>query len=185
MDNLFFDSWESLGRTFAVTILAYLIMIFLLRVSGKRTLSKMNSFDFIVTVALGSTLANVALNKNVALADGALAFFLLIFLQFSITWLSVREKRIKKIVTSQPTLLLYKGEIINNNLKRERITIEEIYVAAREKGIADLKEIDVIVFETTGKITIIPGITAGKAETLTDVKNYPLSGKDAEKLFRK
>jgi uncharacterized membrane protein YcaP (DUF421 family) len=99
MDNLFFDSWESLGRTFTVTILAYLIMIFLLRVSGKRTLSKMNALDFIVTIALGSTLATVALNKNVALADGALAFFLLIFLQFFITWLTVREKKIKKIVT--------------------------------------------------------------------------------------
>jgi uncharacterized membrane protein YcaP (DUF421 family) len=184
MDNLFFDSWGSLGRTFTVTILAYLIMIFLLRVSGKRTLSKMNAFDFIVTIALGSTLATVALNKNVALADGALAFFLLIFLQFFITWLTVREKKIKKIVTSQPTLLLFKGETIDNNLKKERVTIEEIYVAAREKGVADLKEIDVVVFETTGEITIIPAITPGKADTLMDVKNYPLSENEAELKFQ-
>lgn len=171
MNNVFFDNWESLGRTFIVTISAYLVLIFLLRASGKRTLSKMNAFDFIVTIALGSTLATVALNKNVALADGVLAFFLLIFLQFIITWLSVRENKIKKIVTSQPTLLLFKGKLIGNNLKRERITTEEIYVAARERGITELKDIDAIVFETTGELTIIPKIPTGTAETLKDVKN--------------
>ena len=72
MQNIFFDSWESMVRTVVITILAYVVLVFLLRSSGKRTLSKMNAFDFIVTVALGSTLATVMLNKNVALADGVL-----------------------------------------------------------------------------------------------------------------
>jgi uncharacterized membrane protein YcaP (DUF421 family) len=80
--------------------------------------------------------------------------------------------------------LLFKGETIDNNLKKERVTIEEIYVAAREKGVADLKEIDVVVFETTGEITIIPAITPGKADTLMDVKNYPLSENEAELKFQ-
>lgn len=173
MDNIFFDSWQSTGRTFVITILAYLILIVVLRVSGKRTLSKMNAFDFIITIALGSSLATVALNKNVALADGALAFLLLIYIQFFITWLSVRIKKVKKIVTSDPTLLLYKGEILSVILKKERLTIEEIYMAARKKGITELKNIDVIVLETTGDITIIPKITTNKAETMNDVKNYP------------
>ncbi|MDQ3844263.1 MAG: DUF421 domain-containing protein, partial [Bacteroidota bacterium] len=70
MKNIFFDSWESIIRTIVITVLAYALLIFLLRTSGKRTLSKMNAFDFIVTVALGSTLATVMLNKNVALIDG-------------------------------------------------------------------------------------------------------------------
>ena len=172
MDNIFFDTWQSIGRTFIITILAYLIMIVTLRVSGKRTLSKMNAFDFIVTVALGSSLATVALNKNIPLADGALVFFLLIFLQLVITWLSVRIKKVKKIVTSQPALLLFKGKILNDILKKERITIEEIYMAAREKGITELQDIDVIVLETTGDITIIPKMATTKAETMKNVENY-------------
>ena len=69
MSKLFFDSWESIIRTSVITILAYILMIFFLRISGKRTLSKMNAFDLIVTIALGSTLATVSLSKNVALAD--------------------------------------------------------------------------------------------------------------------
>ena len=111
MDPIFFNNWESLGRTFIITILAYVVMVIFLRVSGKRTLSKMNAFDFIVTIALGSCLASVALNKNVVLLDGILAFFLLIFMQFSISWLSVRTKFVKNLVTSKASMLLYKGEL--------------------------------------------------------------------------
>jgi uncharacterized membrane protein YcaP (DUF421 family) len=174
MEPVFFDSWESIGRTLTITILAYFIMILILRVSGKRTLSKMNAFDFIITIALGSALSTVTLNKNVALADGALVFFLLIFLQYLITWLSVRENIVKKLITSKPSLLLYKGEIFNSILKKERITMEEIYLAAREKGINELKEIDIIVLETTGNITVIPKMTSTSAETMQDVEIFPL-----------
>ena len=130
----------------------------------------MNAFDFIVTVALGSALANVALSKDVPLLDGLLVFALLIFLQFFITWLSIRVKFVKKLITSQPVLLLYKGKLLDHIREKERITIEEIYVAARKRGIAELKDIDAIVLESTGDITIIPGINT-EAETLGDIEN--------------
>lgn len=82
MDKVFFDSWESILRTLIISVLAYGSLVVILRISGKRTLSKMNAYDLIVTVALGSTLATVLLNKDVALADGVLTFILLISLQY-------------------------------------------------------------------------------------------------------
>ena len=171
MKNVFFDSWESTVRIVIITVLAYAVLIVMLRVSGKRTLSKMNAFDFVVTVALGSTLATVILSKSVALLDGALAFFMLIFLQFCITWLSVRYKRVKQLITNDPTLLLYKGEVLHGVLKKERITLEEIYVAAREKGLTDLKDIHAIVLETTGTLSVLSEKSGGSSETLSDVQN--------------
>lgn len=172
MDNIFFDTWESTIRAFIMTILAYFVMIIMLRLSGKRTLSKMNAFDFVVTIALGSTLATVILNKNVALLEGAIAFFLLIFLQFILTWFSVRFKVVKKIITSEPTMLLYKGEVLTNVLKKERITMEELQMAARKKGITKLSQIDVIVLETTGDITVMSDVGNAEAETLADVQKF-------------
>ena len=171
MKNVFFDSWESTVRIVIITVLAYAVLIVMLRVSGKRTLSKMNAFDFVVTVALGSTLATVILSKSVALLDGALAFLMLIFLQFCITWLSVRYKRVKQLITNDPTLLLYKGEVLHGVLKKERITLEEIYVAAREKGLTDLKGIHAIVLETTGTLSVLSEKSGGNSETLSDVQN--------------
>lgn len=155
MKNIFFDSWESIFRTAVITILAYVLLILLLRVSGKRTLSKMNAFDFIVTIALGSTLATVMLNKNVALTDGILAFFLLIFLQYIITFLSARYKTISNLVKSTPALLVYKGEMLRQVMKKERIAEDEIYAILRQRGLGSIEEADAIVLETDGSLTVI------------------------------
>jgi hypothetical protein len=78
LEAIFFSGWDGLLRTLVVGVLAYVVLVGFLRLSGKRTLSKMNAFDLVVTVALGSTLATILLSKDVALAEGALAFALLI-----------------------------------------------------------------------------------------------------------
>lgn len=169
---MFFDNWDSLLRTFIITVLAYVSLIFMLRISGKRTLSKMNAFDFTVTVALGSTLAAVSLNKQIPLADGVLALGLLVFLQFLITWLSVRINFVKQAITSTPSLILYKGHFINSALKKERVTTEEVMAKAREKGYSSLDEIDAMILETTGKITIVANIEDDDISTLKQVQNF-------------
>lgn len=158
-------------RTLVITVLAYATLVLLLRSFGKRSLSKMNAFDFIVTVALGSTLATVALNKNVALADGALAFFLLLLLQYIITWLSVRTKAVKALVTSTPSLLYYKGTLLQDAMKKERITEDELHAKAREKGYSSLAAIEAIVLETTGELSVITYLQNG-TDSLQHVKYY-------------
>jgi hypothetical protein len=88
VERIFFDGWLGLFRTFVIGVFAY-AFIFALRASGKHTLSKMNAFDLVVTVALGLSLATVLLSKDVTLAEGALALALLIGLQSAVTWSSV------------------------------------------------------------------------------------------------
>lgn len=172
---MFFDSWESILRAFIITILGYTALVVAIRISGKRTLSKMNAFDFIVTIALGSCLAATSLNKNIALAEGVVVYSTLIGLQFIITWLSVRVRKVKEIVGGQPVLLLYKGQLLNDVIKKQRITIEEIYASCRKQGITSLNEVDVIVLEATGDITVISKIPlhAQVPETLENVLRYP------------
>lgn len=170
MENIWFESWESILRIICITPLAYVAMVFLLRVSGKRTLSKMNAFDFVVTIALGSVLASVALNQNIPLADGVTAILLFIGFQFLLTWLSVRVKAVKTLITSRPSLIFYKGSFLYQAMKKERITVEEIYSAARQKGLSTLDGIDMIILETTGDIAIIEEITNRKKTTFEDVE---------------
>ncbi len=127
----------------------------MLRTFGKRTLSKMNAFDFIVTIALVSTLSTVALNNSVPLVDGLITFLLLISFQYIITWISVNNKRFKKLITSNPTMLVNKGNIYEKALRKERITEQELYIAIRENGYSTFEDVDVIVLETTGEISVI------------------------------
>ncbi|GHB72601.1 DUF421 domain-containing protein [Persicitalea jodogahamensis] len=173
MEKIFFDNWTSIIRIAINTTLAYAAIVILLRMSGKRTLSKMNAFDFIVTVALGSSLATVALSKDIPLLDGVLAFVLFISLQYCLTWLSVRVKAVKKLVTSEPVLLLYQGKMLREVMKRERITEEEINMAVRESGTSDLQNIHSIVLETTGTMSIIPERDAQTADAMDNVRKYP------------
>ena len=155
MTEFLFDDWRGLWRTLLVGVLAYVALVTLLRISGKRTLAKMNAFDFIVTVALGSTLATVLLSKDVALAEGLLAFMLLIALQFSVAWLSVRSPWVEGLVKSEPTLLLYRGQLQRAAMRRERVSQTEIEAAVRQQGIADPADVAAVVLETDGTFSVI------------------------------
>jgi uncharacterized membrane protein YcaP (DUF421 family) len=175
MERVFFDSWSVLMRTAVVGVLAYATLIVFLRISGKRTLSKMNAFDFVVTVALGSTLATILLNRNVALAEGALALALLIGLQFLITWSSVRWRWIRHVVTGDPTLLAYRGQFLHETLRQERITEGEIRAAVRAAGLAMLEAAEAVVLETDGSFSIVRRDGAPQSTSLTAVEYWPPS----------
>ncbi|HZY64719.1 MAG: DUF421 domain-containing protein [Actinomycetota bacterium] len=168
---MLFDGWMTLGRTALVGTLAYLALVLLLRVSGKRTLSKMNAFDFIVTVALGSTLATVLLSSSVSLARGVLAFAVLIFLQFAITWLSVHSPAVRRLVKAEPTLLVHKGEFLAGAMKQERVTEEEVRAALRSQGIAAVEEVEAVVLETESSFSVVMQPSGESASALADVSD--------------
>lgn len=155
MDSIFFNGWENLFRTLIIGLLAYGVLVLFLRLSGNRTLSKMNAFDLIVTVALGSTLATILLSKDVALAEGALALGLLIFLQFAITWLSVRKRWIKRLVTGEPLMLLYRGEFLSQALRQARVTQDEVCAAIRSHGLGRVSEAHAVILETDGSLSVV------------------------------
>ena len=155
MNGLFFNIWSGILRTLIVGASAYVALVLILRISGKRTLTKLNAFDLVVTVALGSTLATVLLSKDVALAEGVTAFTLLCFAQYVVTWSSVRSQLIRGIVKGEPTLLLYRGELLWDALKRERVTQDEIQAAARSARQHDLKAVEAVVLETDGSLSVI------------------------------
>lgn len=165
---MFFNGWAGLIRTIVVGVLAYVGLILLVRISGKRTLSKMNAFDFVVTVALGSTLATLVLSKDIALAEGMVALALLIFLQFIITWLSVRSKAVSGLVKAEPRLLYYRGEFLWNAMKAERVNQGEVLQAMRMQGMNN-EEVEAVVLETDGSFSVVNKVTSDEPNVLSNV----------------
>lgn len=153
---MFFDSWFSLLRVIVVGTLAYASLVVLLRISGKRTLAKLNAFDLVVTVALGSTLATVLLTKSVALVDGLAAFALLAGLQYAVAFLSVRWPRFDALVKSEPTLLLHRGRFLDRAMRAQRVTREEVVSALRSAGVARPEDAAAVVIETDGTLSVVP-----------------------------
>lgn len=167
---MFYNGTESLLRILLVGSAAYAAMVLLLRLSGKRTLAKMNAFDFVVTIALGSTLSSVLLSKDVALADGVLAFALLVGLQFVITWSSIRLKWMRRMVTGEPTMLVYHGEFLPNALRRARVTESEALAAIRGSGTGLLLDVEAVVLETDGSFSVVRRSAETGRQSLEDVK---------------
>lgn len=153
---MFYDNTEQLVRVVVVGLLAYVALIVFLRISGKRTLSRMNAFDLVVTVALGSTLATVLLSTDISLAEGALALALLIGMQYSIAWLAVRSTAIARFVKSEPALLVHEGRILEAALRRERVTISEIQAAVRAQGLSAPEDAFAVILETNGNFSVVP-----------------------------
>ena len=155
------ESWENIFRVVVVGILAYAGLVLMLRISGNRTLSKMNSFDLVVTVAFGSTLSTILVNKDVSLALGLAALALLVVLQRVITWCSVRSSFINDIIKTSPTVLVLDGHLRRDALKRVRVTEDEVLAAIRQQGQGALEDIDAVILETDGSLSVIPSSQAG------------------------
>jgi len=169
---MIFDDFSSIYRTATIGVLAYVGIVVLLRLSGKRTLSKWNAFDFIVTVALGSSLATALLSPQTTLVQGLSGFAVLIFLQFGITWGAVRSKWLHRLIKARPVLLVFHGEYLLEAMKRERVTPSEVRAALREQGIASLDEVEAVVLETDGGFSVIRE-KIGANSTLIDVQGLP------------
>ena len=162
--EMLYQGWASIARTLIVGTLAYVFLVVALRVSGKRTLAKLNAFDLVITVAFGSTLATILISKDVALAEGVVALILLIGLQYAVTTLSVRSARFAGLVRSEPTLLVRNGELLPQAMRRERVTEAEIRTVARTAGYDELTGIDAIVMESDGAFSVIPGGAAPQGD---------------------
>jgi uncharacterized membrane protein YcaP (DUF421 family) len=154
---MLFDDWNGLLRVLIVGTAAYVGLVALLRFTGKRTLSKMNAFDLIVTVALGSTLATVLLSRDVALAEGIVALVLLCALQYVVAYASTRSPRFQALVKAQPSLLYFRGRFLAGAMQSERVSEEEILAAIRDKGIAEPSTVDAVVLETDGSFSVVSG----------------------------
>ena len=162
----FWNGWEPLLRTLVVGSLTYISIIFILRSSGKRTLASMNAFDFVITVALGSAYGRILTAKQVSLAEAVITFVLLACLQFIVSKLENKSRWFYQLVTSQPTLLYYRGQFLENAMRKQRVRKDSLLGAVRKHKFSSLEEVEAIVLETDGSISVL------KKSTETDQSAY-------------
>ncbi len=163
---MWFDSWSDIARVLLVGAAAYIFLVVTLRVSGKRTLAKLNAFDLVVTVAVGSTLATILLTADVSFAEGAAALGLLAVLQYIAAKLSRRPKG-RAVVTASPSVLLTNGEINHDALRRERVSVDDVRQAVRSSGHGDLGAVGAVVLESDGSLSVIGADKIGDGSALS------------------
>lgn len=173
---MWFDTWSDLWRVLIITVAIYSTLILILRGVGKRSLAKLNIFDLVVTVALGSTLASIMLSKDVSYVEGALAFAVLCGLQWFVAWLSLRAKWFKGLIRSEPRLLFSDGRFLDEAMRDERILRQEVLAEIRNHGFGDIEDIAAVVLETDGTFSVI---SKARAKTSTALQSVNCNGDDA------
>jgi|tagenome__1003787_1003787.scaffolds.fasta_scaffold20984464_3 uncharacterized membrane protein YcaP (DUF421 family) len=174
--TLFADGWQPIFRVLVIGTLSYIAVVALLRYFGKRALTKMNAFDIVVTVAVGSAFASSVTSKDVTLADGVVAFVLLLVLQRSFAALSIRLGWFGRYLKAQPSLIVYRGRILWDAAKKEQLGMLEILGGIRNSGTAAVEDVLAMVLEPDGTFSVIPLSAAsnGKLPTaLRDVEGVP------------
>lgn len=167
---MWFDSGADLLRILLVGSAAYAALMVVLRVSGKRTLSQLNAFDFVITVSLGSTLATVLLSSDTSWTEGIVALALLAALQFLMAWISTHLPWLRPVFTSRPAVLLQSGVLCEGEMRRNRLSEAEVRQVVRMQGIGDLSKVGAVVLETNGTLSVIPMTEYGDGSAMEEVR---------------
>jgi uncharacterized membrane protein YcaP (DUF421 family) len=150
----FFQNWYNVERSITLSIVGYAALFTMLRVSGKRTLSKLNVFDFVFVVAVGSVFASMIVSKDVTLVEGIAAMGTLMVIQLVLAELAARFPKLERIINGEPTLLLSNGKFISHALRKERVTEEEVRGAIRGEGVTRVEDVDAVTMENDGTLTV-------------------------------
>lgn len=161
----FWDGWEPILRIIIVGTVTYVGLVILLRLSGKRTFTRMTAFDFVIAITIGSAFGRILTAETVSISESIVAFLLLISLQLIFSFFEVRSKTFKRWTTPRPTLLFYNGKFLEKNMRKTRIRKDELLSAIRRKSFGSLDEIRAVVFETNGSFSVVK--KSDSAENLT------------------
>lgn len=155
MDMIFFDSIDKLGRIVLMTVMVYVLVVMVTKVSGKRSTSQLNNFDWIVTVMIGSLGASTILLKDIPFIEGVSSILVLYLLQFLVTKYASISPQFSNFILSEPRIVFYQGQFLPEAMRAERLTRQELECAMRSEGVNRLEDVEAIVFESDAQLTII------------------------------
>jgi uncharacterized membrane protein YcaP (DUF421 family) len=164
-EQTWFSEWDRIGAVVLAAVVTYLAIIVVVRLSGKRTTANLNSFDWLITVTIGSLASSGILLRDVAVTDALAAIAALALCQFALTAAVRRWETAERTVKAEPLLLLHRGKLLKDNLDSARISIAELRAVLRREGIAEPDDASWVVLETNGELTVG---TTGNAMSLRD-----------------
>lgn len=170
---MWFSSLDPIVRVLLIGPVAYVAMVAAIRFSGKRVLSKLNAFDMVVTVALGSLLATILTSSDLALVTGLVGIALLLGLQVVVSLFTSRLVRGRTVVRARPVLLARRGTLLEDAIASSRLTRDEVFQAMRSSGFGGLDQVSAVCLESDGTLSVIGASSAGDEEALAPLRGWP------------
>jgi uncharacterized membrane protein YcaP (DUF421 family) len=152
MWSLALPAWDIVLRTAVV----YLAILLGLRLAGKREIGQMTVFDLVVLLLIANAVQNAMVGPDTSLSGGVLAAVVLLVLNALVARLRLRWPALRRVVEGSPTVLVLRGEVITDHLRREGLDQDTLEAALREHGVAELSDVEMAVLEIDGSISVVP-----------------------------
>ena len=145
---------EYLKIIFSTTVV-YFFIIFALRLFGKKELAQLTTVDLVFILLISNAVQNAMVGPNSTLMGGIVAAGTLFMWDYILKLLLNKFNKLDKMIQGNPILLIYKGSVREDNMKKAKITFEELYEALREHGASEIKEVDLAILERDGNISVL------------------------------
>jgi uncharacterized membrane protein YcaP (DUF421 family) len=142
---------EILLRTGAI----YLLVLIGVRLSGKREVGQMTPFDLTLLLLLSNSVQNAMTGPDTSLMGGAVAACTLLLLNYALADVSGLNRRFRKLIQGQPSLLVHDGKVIESHMAKEHVSMDELHRALREHGISSVDQVALSVLEVDGSISCL------------------------------
>jgi len=133
----------------------YLLVLVGIRISGKREVGQMTPFDLVLLLLISNSVQNAMTGPDTSLAGGAVAATTLLIMNYVVAELSGGNRRFRKFVQGQPSLLVHDGQVIEAHMAKEHVSMDELERSLREHGVATYKEAALAVLEVDGSISVL------------------------------
>ena len=154
--------WTWIGSTATALLMVllsgigvYAVLLLFTRLSGLRSFAKFSSFDFALTVAMGSLLATTLVSRNPPLAQGIAGLVALFGIQFVVSWLRRHSALVQRAVDNRPLLLMAGEDVLSEHLDEARMTEEDLKSKLRMAGVVHPRQVLAVVLETTGDVAVL------------------------------
>jgi uncharacterized membrane protein YcaP (DUF421 family) len=137
------------------TAIIYLVVLLGVRLSGKREVGQMTPFDLTLLLLISNSVQNAMTGSDTSLLGGVIAALTLLLMNYLVAELSGANRRFRRMVEGQPTLLVHKGKIISEHMAKERVSMDELERALREHGIGNYHDVALAVLEVDGSISCL------------------------------
>lgn len=156
------------------TILLYLVLIAIIRLMGKRQVGEMEPAEFVVTMLVANLASIPMQDTGIPLFSGLIPILTVLGVELVLSWLTLRSVLLRRLFCGKPVLLIENGRVMQNNLRRTRITLDELLAHLREKDILNPDAVQYAILETNGSVTVFP-YPAERPATAKDAGIIPAS----------
>ncbi len=143
------------------SVVVYLFLLVAFRFTGKRQVGQLTPFDLVVLLIISNVVQNAVIGADNSLGGGLIGALTILLLNYGVVEIAFRYKRARRLLEATPTLLIHNGQILHENLRRERVTLDDLLAALRKNGLVEPSQVRFAVLEENGAISVVPRAAAG------------------------